>query len=473
MTASAVFAKLTATANGELAGYSPIAFDVPAADGNQITALHIDGINETPVEERVYPRGHEAGQVLGFVNGHGQGGDGLEYLFNNVLRGTSGFERVVNDAQGKAISVTVPRAMVPGKSIALTISSPLQSYVESVIAQVGAEYKPTGVTAIVTDPQTDQVLATANWPFVNSNNVAASSASALEDQAVDLSYEPGSTYKAITVAGALQDRAVSPSTVFDIPPSLHVDGKTITDAEAHGYVDDSVAQILKYSSNIGADLIANRDGTDNFASWVTKFGFGRPTGVALAGEQEGVVLPVNDYSPVSMYNLPFGQGQEVTPMQMVQAYDAIANGGILRTPQIIQSIGGRTQTVPHGIRIISPSVALEVREMLRGVLADGGTASGAAIPGYDLAGKTGTAQVVVNGKYSNTLFDSSFIGMVPASDPKLVVAIVVHGTTQYGGSIAAPAFQKIVGWAVPFLGINPCPGVCPESALDPASLSTP
>ena len=466
MPESAVLSKLTATSSGELAGYSPIAYDVPAAQGTEITRLHIDGINETPVEDRVYPRGSEAGQVLGFVNGRGAGGDGIEYLFNHILGGRSGVERVVNDAKGKAISVTTPQAMVPGENMALTISSPLQQEVESVVAQLGEQYSPHGVTAIVTDPQTDQILALANWPFVNSNNVAASSPMALEDQAVDLSYEPGSTYKAFTIAGALQDGAVTPSTVITIPPFLHIDGKTITDAESHGYINYTVAQILKYSSNIGADLIANRDGESNFASWVTRFGFGRPTGVALAGEQRGFILPENQYSPVSMWNLPFGQGQEVTPMQMVQGYDAIANGGILRTPQIIQSIGGKTQPMPKGHRIISPAVALELREMLRGVLADGGTASGAAIPGYDLAGKTGTAQVVVNGKYSNTLFDSSFIGMVPASNPKLVIAIVVDHTPDYGGSIAAPAFQKIVGWAVPYFGINPCPGPCPASAYD-------
>jgi cell division protein FtsI (penicillin-binding protein 3) len=165
-----------------------------------------------------------------------------------------------------------------------------------------------------------------------------------------------------------------------------------------------------------------------------------------------------------MYNLPFGQGESVTPIQMVQAYDAIANGGVLRTPQIVDSVGGRAVREPIGRRIISTRVASEMRKMLRGVFADGGTASGAAISGYDLAGKTGTAEVAVDGRYSNSKFVASFIGMVPASDPKLVVAVVVNEPstgTIYGGSVAAPAFQKIVGWAVPYLGINPCPSHCP------------
>ena len=173
-----------------------------------------------------------------------------------------------------------------------------------------------------------------------------------------------------------------------------------------------------------------------------------------------------------MGNLPMGQGESVTPIQMATAYSAIADGGVLRSPSIVQSIGGVTVAPRAGTRIISPTTAYELRNMLRGVLGEGGTASGAAIKGYDLAGKTGTAQVVINGKYSNNLFDSSFIGMVPASHPKLVVAVVVDRTSQYGGSIAAPAFQKIVGWAVPYFGINPCPSPCPASAENPAPVAT-
>jgi cell division protein FtsI/penicillin-binding protein 2 len=161
---------------------------------------------------------------------------------------------------------------------------------------------------------------------------------------------------------------------------------------------------------------------------------------------------------------------------MVQAYDAIANGGVLRTPQLIESIGGKDQAEPKGKRIISTTVASQMRDMLRGVLGEGGTASGAAIPGYDMAGKTGTAQISIDGKYSSTKFVASFIGMVPASDPKLLVAVVVNQPrgSIYGGSVAAPAFQKIVGWAVPHFGINPCPAkACPASAMHPAMPSTP
>jgi len=445
---------------------------------DDVTNFGIDGINEQGTEKRIYPRNDEAAQILGWVGASGSSGDGLEYVFNKQLHGSAGTRRSVYDALGKPIQVTTVKPMVPGKTLQLTISSPLQAEVEQVLAGVGKTYAPRGATAIVTDPQTDQVLAVASWPSFNANDVTASDLQAangqvpaVEDQAVDMSYEPGSTFKAVTVSGALQDGVVTPNTEINIPPYL-VDpaGQKISDAETHGDETLSVAGILKVSSNIGADLIGQRLGAARFGYWVNRFGFGKPTGVALAGEQQGEVLPVSQYTTGSMFNLPFGQGEAVTPMQMVQAYDAIADGGILRTPQIVDSLGGKKVAEPKGKRIISAKVASEMRDMLRGVLTDGGTASGAAIPGYDIAGKTGTANVAVDGKYSDNLYVASFIGMVPASNPKLLVDVVVDEPSKnsiYGGSVAGPAFQSIVGWAVPYFGINPCPGHCPASAMDP------
>jgi cell division protein FtsI/penicillin-binding protein 2 len=455
---------------------------VPAATAAKILNLNINGINDVASEHRVYPGGTEAAQVLGWVGASG-GVWGIEQQLNHQLAGTSGSRQVVNDALGRAVQVTTTKRMVAGKTLRLTLSAPLQSEVEQVLAGVGSEFKPASATAIVTDPQTDQILALANWPSVNANDVSAAAFKsvdgqppAAEDQAVGFDYEPGSTFKAITVAAALQDGVVTPNTRIFVPSELQEDGHTITDAEPHGDETLTVAQILKFSSNIGADEIGQRLGEDRFAAWVSRFGFGKATGVALPGEEIGQILPLDRYYGFAMYNLPFGQGESVTPMQMVQAYDAIADGGVLRTPQIIDSIGGRTVSEPKGKRIISSNVAWQLRKMLRGVFADGGTASGAFIPGFDLAGKTGTAEVAVNGKYSNTKFVASFIGMVPASDPKLVVAVVVNepsNGTIYGGSVAAPAFQKIVGWAVPYFGINPCPSPCPRSAQHQAVPSTP
>jgi cell division protein FtsI (penicillin-binding protein 3) len=438
-------------------GYVPLAYLLPADRATQIMKLQINGISEVPKMTRVYPRDWFASQLLGTVHRNGSGASGLEFQYNKQLQGTNGLRTIVNDAIGQPISIDDVRSMQPGKGLELTIDGPLQEEVEQVLAGVGAQYQPKGATAIVMNPNSGAILALANWPRVNANDPSGAPAYAQANQAVSFNYEPGSTFKAITVAGALQDGLVTPSTPFNIPPVLQVADRQIHDAEAHGYETLSVAGILKYSSNIGADLIGAKLGPYRFNHWVHKFGFGSTTGIDLPGEDGGIILPVDKYSGSSMGNLPFGQGESVTPIQIATAYAAIANGGILRPPHIVQSIGGKTTHTPAGHRIISATTASELRTMLIGVFGDGGTASGAAIPGYQMAGKTGTANIAVDGHYSDSEYVASFVGMVPAHDPKLLALVVVDQPkgSIYGGSVAAPAFQKIVGWAVPYLGISP------------------
>jgi cell division protein FtsI/penicillin-binding protein 2 len=438
-------------------GFVYLAHLLPGDRAEEVSKLRINGITLMPETRRVYPRSWAASQVLGEVGWGDRGLSGIEYRYNFALRGIDGIRKVVNDAIGQAISINDVRPTVPGKSVQLTIDAALQDEVEQVLAGVGAQYSPKGATAIVMDPTSGAILALANWPRVNANDVAGAPSYATEDRAVTFNYEPGSTFKAITVGAALQDGLITPSTQFDIPPVLQVADRQIHDAEDHGYETLAVAQILKVSSNIGADEIGMRLGAARFNQWVHEFGFGAPTGVDLPGEDAGIILPLSQYSGSSMGNLPFGQGESVTPMQMITAYAAIANDGILRPPHTVQAISGKTTSPPRGHRIISATTAADLRDMLRGVFADGGTASGAAIPGYDMAGKTGTANVVVNGTYSDSAYIASFIGMVPASRPRLLALVVVDEPqgSIYGGSVAAPAFQKIVGWAVPYLGISP------------------
>jgi cell division protein FtsI/penicillin-binding protein 2 len=438
-------------------GFVYLAHSLPGDQAAAINRLHISGINLIPTVKRLYPRSWEASQVLGFVGAQDQGLGGLEFKYDSILGGHNGIRKVVSDAKGQPISVDEVQPTVPGKTLRLTIDAGLQDYVEQVLAGVGAQYSPQGATAIVANPRTGAILALANWPRVDANTPLSAPQSAWEDQALGFSYEPGSTFKAITVAGALQDGLITPNTQFNIPPVLQFADRQISDAESHGYETLSVANILKVSSNIGADEIGMRLGAQRFDYWVHRFGFGSPTGVDLPGEQRGIVLHSWQYSGSSMANLPFGQGEEVTPMQMVEAYSTIANGGVLRAPRIVAAVGGKPVPIPRGQQILSPTVASQLRDMLRGVFADGGTASGAAIPGWDMAGKTGTASIVVNGQYSHSAYVASFIGMVPTNDPQLVVAVVVDRPqgSIYGGSVAAPAFQKIAGWAVPYLGISP------------------
>ena len=438
-------------------GFVYLAHLLPADKADEISKLRIDGISTIPQVTRVYPRDWAASQVLGMVGWGDRGLSGVEYRYDNVLRGHDGVRRIVNDAIGQPISIDDIRTTQPGKSVQLTIDSALQDEVEQVLAGVGAQYQPRGATAIVMNPNNGDILALANWPRVNANDPFGAPPYAREDRAVGFDYEPGSTFKAFTVAGALEDHVVTPQTQINIPSQLQVADRTIHDAEDHGDETLSVADILRVSSNIGADEIGMKVGPRRFDYWVHRFGFGAHTGIDLPGDEQGIVLHWQQYSGSSMGNLPMGQGESVTPMQMATAYAAIANGGILRPPHIVKAVGGKATSEPAGHRIISQSAAQQLRYMLRGVFADGGTASGAAIPGYDLAGKTGTANEVINGKYSDSAYAASFIGFVPASHPKLLVTVMVDRPQGaiFGGAVAAPAFQKIVGWAVPYLGISP------------------
>jgi cell division protein FtsI (penicillin-binding protein 3) len=310
----------------------------------------------------------------------------------------------------------------------------------------------------VMDPRDGAILALANWPQVNANAPGAAPDYARQNRAIGHNYEPGSTFKAFTVAAALEEGEVTPDTQFNLPPTITVADREIEEAHPRGYVTLSTRGILEISSNVGAIMIGQRLGSERFDHWVRRFGFGSQTGVDLPGEEGGIVLDLDDYSGSSMGNLPIGQGIAVTPMQMAAAYAAIANGGILRPPHIVERVGGRAARKPAGHRVISEPTAASVRRMLEGVVGPGGTASGAEIPGYELAGKTGTAEKPDEfGGYSKTKFVSSFVGFAPARRPELLVAVMVdepHGDI-YGGTVAAPAFKEITSFALNYLRISP------------------
>lgn len=443
----------------EQSGFVYLGRRVPAARANAIRRLGIEGISLTPSSLRTYPRGWLASQVLGSASEEPGGGTGLEYGEDRTLRGQDGVRRIVNDALGQAISIEDQTPTLPGRDIQLTLDAGLQEKVESVLEGVGKTYRPRGATAIVMNPQTSEILALANWPKVDANNPGGAPAYAQQNRAVGFTFEPGSTFKAFTVAAALDDGTATPDKTYYLPTELHVADRILHDDHARGEETATVAQILAESSNIGAVRVALDMGARRFSQWVDRFGFGRRTGIALPGEEIGLVPTYDDYSGSSIANLPIGQGQAVTPMQMMEAYAAIANGGILRTPRMIEKVGGETVPASRGRRILSEQSAAEVREMLKGVLSAGGTAAEAAIPGYDLAGKTGTANKVDadTGEYSRSRYIASFMGFAPVREPKLLVSVVVDEPqgSIYGGQVAAPAFQKIAAWALPYFGVQP------------------
>jgi cell division protein FtsI (penicillin-binding protein 3) len=441
-------------------GFVYLARALPAKQARAVMALKIPGIAGAPVMKRVYPRGTLAAQVLGVVGTEGNGLSGLEYSRNGLLHGQTGQRHVVSDAIGQPVSINEVHPEEPGTSISLTLDANIQQRTEDVLSAVGRVFGPKDATAIVMNPRTGAILAMANWPQVNANDPASSSPEALQNRAVSFDYEPGSTFKAVTVAGALQQGLATPTSSFFIPDKIQVADRTIHDDTEHGDESLTTAQILAQSSNVGAIKIGMLEGKQDFSDWVSKFGFGKRTGIELPGEELGQVLPVSHYSGSSMGNLPIGQGQLVTPLQMASAYAAIANGGILRTPHIIQSVGGESQAEPGGHRVISSQTAASLRQMLEGVLAPGGTASEVSIPGYQLAGKTGTASKVdpATGEYSKSAYVASFVGFAPASDPKLLCAVIVDEPQDgsiFGGTVAAPAFGQIMSFALPYLRIPP------------------
>jgi cell division protein FtsI (penicillin-binding protein 3) len=432
---------------------------LPSRRARTIEALKLDGVDLVPSSRRIYPQSWLASQILGFVGIDAKGLAGLEYSQDHSLRGHDGERRLVNDALGQPISLRDERQMRSGKTVRLTIDATIQDRAEKVLADVGKEFSPKGAMALVMDPRTGELLALANWPRVDANNLMGAPSYARQDRAVASAYEPGSTFKPFTVAGALEQNLVTPETTFDLAPSITVADRTIGEAHDRGSETMTTAEILAQSSNVGAVTIGLKLGSHSFDTWVRRFGFGRDTGIDLPGEGTGIVPHPEQYSGSSMGNLPIGQGLAVTPIQMATAYSAFANGGILRRAHIVQSIGDRARPLPPGRRILTTRTAAQIRQMLEGVVAPGGTASEVSIPGYKLAGKTGTANKPdpTTGGYSDTKFVASFVGFAPAQSPKLLVAVMVDEPQgeYYGALVAAPAFQKIMAFALPYLRIAP------------------
>jgi cell division protein FtsI (penicillin-binding protein 3) len=441
-------------------GFSYLAKNVDLATAAKVEKLGLEGIGQLPASRRTYPQGEMAGQVIGVV-GEEEEGQGLKGLTGieegeqAALAGEEGERRVVTDALGDPIKLETVKEARDGEDVQLTLDPVIQQEAEKVLNKVGETYSPLGATAIVVDPRTSEILAMANWPPVDPGDLEHISNADLLNQATGLNYEPGSTFKAFTVSAALEEGLVTPQTEITVPPQIEIGERIIKDAEEHGTENMTVGQILARSSNIGADLIGQKIGATKFSKWIERFGFGQKTGVQFPNEEHGIVPKLSEYSGATMGNLPMGQGAAVTPMQMVQGYTAIADNGIERPPQLVKRIGEEPVHEPKGHRVISVETATEVREMLEGVLGPEGTASMVSVPGYTLAGKTGTAQVAENGGYSETKYIASFIGFAPAMNPKFLAAVIVDQPEGeiYGGSVAAPAFGEIAEFSLPYLGI--------------------
>jgi len=433
------------------AGFVYLRRKMDASRGHKVEQLGIEGIDTVVEPKRTYPQGELASQVLGFVGTDNKGLSGLEYAREEALGGTDGERRFVKDALGEPVSMVEVKRAEAGEDLRLTIDAAIQERTEAVLSEVGQTYTPHGATAVVLDPRTGQVLALANWPRVDANDPDGAPAYARKNRAIQDTYEPGSTFKAITIAGALEENLIEPDTTLAVPPTIQVADRTVGEAHDGGGGTFTVADILARSSNVGSVMIGLKLGSKHFDKWVRRFGFGGPTGIDLPGEEGGIVLRPENYSGSSMGNMPIGQGLAVTPMQMASAFTAIANHGVMRRPYVVAG----NQPAPQ--RVLSRQTADRVSRMLEGVLAAGGTAEEASVEGYTIAGKTGTAEKAIKGGYSKTDFVASFIGFAPARDPRLLVAVMVDTPRGdiYGGTVAAPAFERIMEFALPYLKIPP------------------
>jgi cell division protein FtsI/penicillin-binding protein 2 len=422
-----------------------------ASLGHEVAQLGIQGIDTVVEPKRIYPQQELASQLLGMVGSENDGLAGLEYSQEETLGGDDGHRRVVKDALGEPVSLIETDRAEPGDNIRLTLDAAIQERTEAILAEVGATYRPAGATAVVMDPRTGAILAMANWPRVDANNPAGAPEYARQNRAIQFNYEPGSTFKAFTVAGALEAGVIRPDTLLDVPFELKVADRTIGEAHEDGNGPLTVSNILARSSNVGSAMIGLQLGATRFDHWVRRFGFSKPTGVELTGEERGIVMDVDDYSGSTLGNMSIGQGLSVTPLQMAAGFTAIANDGVRRQPYIVE--GDRKP----GQRVLSRRTARDVSKMLEGVLAAGGTAPEAQVPGYTLAGKTGTAEKPENGTYSKTDFVASFIGYAPSRNPRLLVSVMVDEPRGdiYGGTVAAPAFERIMEFALPYLKIPP------------------
>ena len=433
------------------------------AEGLQ--GLSLDGIGVIPEGRRFYPKGAMLSHVLGFANIDNQGQEGLERRYDAQLRGGRGHLVVERDAFGgsvfpKELNYVAP---LPGKDLVLTIDEVVQYVAEQELDEVVTRTRAASGVVIVVEPKTGAILALAVRPTFDPN-APKGDANLWRNRAINDAYEPGSTFKLVAAAAALEEKLVSPDElIFGEEGSFVVENTVVHDHHKNGWM--TFAQVLHKSSNIGMIKVAQRLGPDRLARYVNAFGFGQKTDVDLSGEQRGLTKEPQAWGRRTLASIAMGQEIGVTPMQLAMAVSAIANGGTLMRPFLVSEVrtpAGETVARFDPIvrrRAVSPETAGVMTDILRGVVLPGGTGTLAAVPGYDVAGKTGTAQKAdpLTGGYSATRMVSSFVGYLPADDPKLCILVMVDEpqTIHWGGTVAAPVFQRIAAQAVRHLGILP------------------
>lgn len=443
----------------------------------KVLGLGIPGVDAMPESKRFYPSGFLASHVVGFVGSDNEGLGGLEDRYDGLLSGTPGELLLERDPQGRSIPAGESR-MVPstaGEDLVLTIDKQIQFAAESALAKAVHAYSAKGGTIVVMRPDTGDILAMANFPTFDPNDFRAATPESRKNRALVDVYEPGSANKVITAAAVIEEGVVKPSDRFKVPDKLKLSSKVFHDAHPHPVLDLSFSEIIQQSSNIGTIMVAQGLGRTRLHEYLFRFGYGRPTGLDFPGEAGGILPKPEKWWDTSMGTIPIGQGVAVTGMQIMSVFAAVANDGVAVQPRLLAARvdpeGNRHRaTESASRRVIKSTTAAAVTKILVGVTeGKDGTGKMSAVPGYQVAGKTGTAQKPLPGGGGYGGYVGSFIGFAPAGDPRLVVGVILDEPSPiWGGVTAAPTFKEVMQFSLRYLGIGPGPVLPLEGTPLPA-----
>jgi cell division protein FtsI (penicillin-binding protein 3) len=429
-----------------------------------VKALNIKGVNFLPEHDRFYPNSTLAAQVLGFTGIDGHGLEGLEFYYDRELNGGEHKVTILKDALGRNFAAEqLAGLQQAGNNLVLTLDRHVQYITEQALSEAVAAHSAKSGLAIVMNPKTGALLAIAHDPVFNLNTYGKHHCSSWRNRAITDFFEPGSTMKIFSVAAALETGTIDVGTIFYCENGSYLIGShTVHDTKSHGWL--SLQQIVKYSSNIGVVKLAEKIGSHTLFNSLQKFGFGRRTQIDCPGESSGSLAHYKRWTAVDAAAIAFGQGVSVTGLQLITAVAALANDGLMMQPHIVQAVTDSNGQLIRNVdpkavgQVVSAKTARAVRSIMRTVITPGGTGTHAELDGYDVCGKTGTAQKIdENGKYAPNKYVSSFVGFAPAQQPALAVLVIVDEPRgmHYGGVVAAPAFKRIVKETLGYLNIPP------------------
>lgn len=438
-----------------------IARQVPPEQARKVAELELEGINIYKESRRYYPNVGLAAHVLGYVGIDNEGLAGLERAYEKRIRGQEGVMVLQTDGRQRAVGAREERAATAGESLELSIDSYLQHVAERELQAGVKEFNAKGGTVVIMSPQTGEILALANYPTFNPNAFKLADPEARKNRAIQDVYEPGSTFKLVTASAAIEERILETSDLIDCAPGfITFPGRVIRDVHTYGAL--TFEDVIVKSSNVGAIKAGLKIGPERLGLYINRFGFGTALSPDFRGESAGIVWNPADLDPSALASVSMGYQVSVTPLQMAAAVSSVANGGTLYEPRVVRAFvrDGRREVVEPKVlrRTITPETAATITGIMEEVV-DRGTAKQAQIEGFTIAGKTGTAQKIIDRRYSKSDYNVSFVGFLPSRKPALTIVVLIdspHGkVTAYGGTVAAPIFKRIAEPAMRHLGIGP------------------